>query len=469
LALRLLTFLIRRTGGRRWIPIVFDHPDVPPQWRNRFGASVPAWIAQEAITVLPVQGASVVEVIPVRAADVELVRLAAAGRRCRVTVVADTAETCAAIAPHVDAATVGSPTETVRLDGRELGPALRALADPALTVLATTTALTAAGPGWFNRVIEAATPTTPPPPLRHWPNWLWAVLTSVGLIVAGIGAAAIALGPVLLFYDRSYLGATVTDLEQINPHLIGFLQHDRITMAGNMIGIGILYLAMAQAMRLGYRWGRRALLVSSVVVFGSYFYFLTTGGFVEPLHTLVIIVLTPMLVLALCRHPTDPHWPPVTEGPAAERRRALWGQLVMIGVGGGLAVAGVVISFVGMTSVFVPTDLAFMGTHAEHLAMADPHLPSFIAHDRAGFGGALIGAGLAVLLISLWGWRRGHWWIWWSLALGCAFGTVPVLIIHFAIGYTHFEHLLPVYVLVAATVFALAASRAYLTAPSPDG
>jgi hypothetical protein len=190
---------------------------------------------------------------------------------------------------------------------------------------------------------------------------------------------------------------------------------------------------------------------------------------VEPLHTLVIIVLTPMLVLALCRHPTDPHWPPVTEGPAAECRRALWGQLVMIGVGGGLAVAGVVISFVGMTSVFVPTDLAFMGTHAEHLAMADPHLPSFIAHDRAGFGGALIGAGLAVLLISLWGWRRGHWWIWWSLALGCAFGTVPVLIIHFAIGYTHFVHLLPVYVLVAATVFALAASRAYLTAPSPDG
>jgi hypothetical protein len=299
----------------------------------------------------------------------------------------------------------------------------------------------------------------------RWPNWTWAVLVSVGLIVAGIGAAAIALGPVLLFYDRSYLGATLTDLARINPHLIGFLQHDRITMAGNMIGIGILYLALAQAMRLGYRWARRALLISGVVVFGSYFYFLTTGGFVEPLHTLVVIVLTPMLVLALCRRPADPHWPQVTEGPAAQRRRALWGQLVMIGVGGGLAVAGVVISSVGMTSVFVPTDLAFMGTHAQHLVQADPHLPSFIAHDRAGFGGALIGAGLAVLLISMWGWRRGHWWVWWCLALGCAFGTVPVLIIHFAIGYTHFEHLLPVYVLVAAAVFALAASRPYLTAP----
>lgn len=136
----------------------------------------------------------------------------------------------------------------------------------------------------------------------------------------------------------------------------------------------------------------------------------------------------------------------------------------MIGVGGGLIVAGAIISIVGMTSVFVATDFDFMDTHADHLRMADPNLLPFIAHDRAGFGGALIGAGLAVLLISLWGWRRGQSWVWWSLLLGCAFGTVPVLIIHFAIGYTHLEHLLPVYVLVAASVIALALSKGYLTA-----
>jgi hypothetical protein len=90
----------------------------------------------------------------------------------------------------------------------------------------------------------------------------------------------------------------------------------------------------------------------------------------------------------------------------------------------------------------------------------------FIAHDRAGFGGALIGAGLAVLLISLWGWRRGQPWVWWSLLLGCASGTVPVLIVHFAIGYTNFEHLLPVYVLVVVTVIALVLSKGYLTPQS---
>ena len=53
-----------------------------------------------------------------------------------------------------------------------------------------------------------------------------------------------------------------------------------------------------------------------------------------------------------------PRWPPVVEGAESERRPALWGQLLMIGIGGGLFVAGTVISTVGLTSVFVGTDLA---------------------------------------------------------------------------------------------------------------
>ena len=42
-----------------------------------------------------------------------------------------------------------------------------------------------------------------------------------------------------------------------------------------------------------------------------------------------------------------------------------------------------------------------MHTHAADLTDADAHLLPFIAHARAGFGGALIGAGLAVLLRSI--------------------------------------------------------------------
>lgn len=39
-----------------------------------------------------------------------------------------------------------------------------------------------------------------------------------------------------------------------------------------------------------------------------------------------------------------------------------------------------------------------------------------------------------------------------------------MLAVHFAIGYTRFEHLLPVYVLVAVSATALALSKDYLTA-----
>lgn len=474
LALRLLAALVRFAGGRRWIPLVFDHPRSPPEWAGRLGASVPLSVARDAVTVLPVQGAGIVEIGPVCAADIDGLRAATAGRTCRAVAVVTDDATARAAAPYADEVTVGEDEAAVRLDDPAIAGAVEALRQGS-RVLATPGVLLAAGPGWFNRVIEAAAETTPPPPTlrdvpgdpRRWPGWLWGVLVGLGMIVAGAGAAVIALWPVLLWYDRDYLGASIADLHAVNHHLVGFLQHDRITMAGNMIGIGVLYLGLAWGgMRLGRRWARNALLISGLVTFLTYFYFLGTG-FLEPLHTIVVIVLFPMFLLAVCRSVAQPSWRAPVEGPEPERRRALWGQLLMIGVGGGLFVAGVVISTVGLTSVFVPTDLTFMGTDAHTLDSAGPQLLSFIAHDRAGFGGALIGAGLAVLLISMWGWRRGQTWVWWALLIGCASGTLPVLVIHFSIGYTDFGHLLPVYVLVAATGTALALARPYLAAREP--
>ena len=472
LAMRLLAAVVVSLGGRRWIPWVFDHSPVPPQWDGRFGASVPLSVARESIAVLPVQGASVIEVGPLGIADIETVRCATAGRTCPVIALVDAPEVAEGVAPYVDKVTVGAAPDTVRLLEPDIDIALAALAHPSKTVLATPAVLVAAGPSWFNRVIEAATPTSPAPGLRsvpgnpsRWPAWFWGVLVGVGMVVAGLGAAAIALGPVLLWYDRDYLGASVADLHHINHHLVGFLQHDRLTMAGNMIGIGALYVGLAWGgIRQGRVWARNALLISGLVTFLTLFYFLFTG-FVEPLHTLVVVALFPMFLFAVWCKPSTPRWRRAPEGPESQRRRALWGQLLMIGLGGGLFAAGAIISTVGLTSVFVPTDLGFLGAESGALRSADSHLLPFIAHDRAGFGGALVGAGLAVLLISLWGWRRGERWVWWSLLIGCVAGTAPALAVHFAIGYTTFEHVLPVYIVVLVTALALTLSRPYLTAP----
>ncbi|MFB9879922.1 hypothetical protein ACFFMN_18445 [Planobispora siamensis] len=65
---------------------------------------------------------------------------------------------------------------------------------------------------------------------------------------------------------------------------------------------------------------------------------------------------------------------------------------------------------------------------------------------------------------SLWGWRRGESWVWWSLALAAAAGFLPAVIVHLIIGYMSFVHLAPVYLGIGLTTPALALARLCLCA-----
>ncbi|WP_433201800.1 hypothetical protein ACQP1G_10985 [Nocardia sp. CA-107356] len=470
MALRLLAGLVALPQGGRVISRVFDHPALPAEWVERFGATVPVEVVRDAIRVLPVQGAGVVEVGPVGRADIAAVCAAALDRRCRVVALVTDPEVGAELEPHVDQVIIDAPADRHYLTEPDIAAAVTALADPTRTVLATPEVLIAAGPNWFNRVIEAAQPATPPPPTlrdvpldpRRWPAWLWGVLVGIGMIVAGIGAAAITLGPVLLWYDRDYLGTDVEGLHRINHHLVHFLQHDRITMAGNMIAIGVLYTGLAWGgIRLGRVWARNAYLLSGLIGFPTLFYFLVIG-FVEPLHVLAAVVLFPMFLLAVWHKPTTRHWTVPPQCPERVRRRALVGQLVMIATGVGVFIGGVVISTVGLTFVFVPTDLRFLDTDAATLRAANSHLLPFVAHDRAGFGGALMATAVAIVLLGLWGWRQGEAWVWWTLLGATVAGSASALVIHFFIHYTAFIHLLPVYFGSAALAVALMLGRPYL-------
>ncbi|GAB2869482.1 FAD-dependent monooxygenase [Streptomyces mayteni] len=199
-------------------------------------------------------------------------------------------------------------------------------------------------------------------------------------------------------------------------------------------------------------------------------------GFVEPLHTAVTAVLFPMFLAATRRRPSGPRWTVWPEGRERERRRALVGQLLLILTGFGLFVGGATISLVGLTDVFVGSDLAFLHVTPEALEAANPRLPPFIAHDRAGFGGALMAAAVAITLLSAWGWRRGEPWVWWSLLLAAAAGFLPAVLVHGAIHYVDLRHLAPVYAGMAFTATGLALARPYLCArdltvsacPTPD-
>ncbi|WP_208834747.1 hypothetical protein [Streptomyces vinaceus] len=122
------------------------------------------------------------------------------------------------------------------------------------------------------------------------------------------------------------------------------------------------------------------------------------------------------------------------------------------------------ISLVGLTGVFVPTDLAFLDTSPQMLEGVNPRLVPFVAHDRAGFGGALMAAAVAIMLLSAWGWRRGEAWVFWTLAVAAVAGFLPTVVVHSVIHYTDFLHLAPVYFGIATTATGLLLARPYLCA-----
>ena len=64
-----------------------------------------------------------------------------------------------------------------------------------------------------------------------------------------------------------------------------------------------------------------------------------------------------------------------------------------------------------------------------------------IAHDRAGFGGALVSCGVAMFLAVLYG-RLGRS-LWQALAIAGFCGFSTAVGIHFVIGYTSVTHVAP--------------------------
>ena len=119
------------------------------------------------------------------------------------------------------------------------------------------------------------------------------------------------------------------------------------------------------------------------------------------------------------------------------------GRKLLLFCGLGLVGAGATILVVGMTFVFVPQDVAFIGIQPDKLRATSPLLIPVLAHDRAGFGGGLLSVGLLLTMIVR------HARLSRSLveviALMGFCGFAAALGVHFAIGYTDFVHLSPAY------------------------
>jgi len=141
----------------------------------------------------------------------------------------------------------------------------------------------------------------------------------------------------------------------------------------------------------------------------------------------------------------------------------------LIGLAVGLIGAGVTITTVGVTRVFVFSDLQFLQTTAGAIGGANAHLLPLIAHDRAGFGGALASDGVALLLLSLWGLRRGERWVWWTLLSAGLIGLGGGVYAHLAVGYLELGHLLPLAVSAVVFVAAQCLTAPFLLTRRPGG
>ena len=276
------------------------------------------------------------------------------------------------------------------------------------------------------------------------------LLALTGVALAGSGGFALFLSATghFLPHDVAHLGMDAAQLARAgNRQLVNFMFHDRAAFGGSLVALGILYLWLTEfPLRQGKAWAWWTLALSGTVGFGSFLSYLGYG-YLDTWHGVATLLLLPVFLVGMVRtrRPIvgDASWRALVRIPSwrSLSTRMRWGKGLLLVYGAGLAAAGVTISCVGMTTVFVDTDLTYIGlTRPEICGVSDRLLP-VIAHDRAGFGGGLLSIGLIVICVVLHApdtrsFRQ-------IMLLSGGSGFVAAIGVHLAVGYLNVWHLAP--------------------------
>ncbi|MDQ1143691.1 dihydroorotate dehydrogenase [Bacillus sp. SORGH_AS 510] len=319
------------------------------------------------------------------------------------------------------------------------------------------------GPGLPKRINEAYSDKLPKESVKI-EGWLWYWLFGLAIFVAGFIALFFSMTSIILPYDESFLGLLRNDLLVFNPAILYFMAHDRMTLSGTMISGGIIYMQLAKyGVRYGLHWARKAINIAGTVGFLGIFLFIGYGYF-DWLHGLFWLILLPLFILGFVKTRAAIDTPSsINRTNHRQWKWSLIAQLSFVLLGFALTAGGVVISVVGASTVFVPTDLTYLCLTPDILNEFNDRLIPVIAHDRAGFGSALLSVGLLVLMLALWGIREGERWVWWTFTLGAIPAFLSGLVTHFVISYTDFVHLLPAYFAVVLYLIGVIGTAPYLS------
>ncbi len=134
-------------------------------------------------------------------------------------------------------------------------------------------------------------------PVRY--SWLWSLLMGVSMLLGGMLAMMVAMTQVVLPYDEATVGMTRAQLALVNDRLLDFMAHDRVTLAGTMLAVGMLYSALSWfGSRCGEHWAQRTIVCSAFAGFLSFFLFLGFGYF-DAFHAFVTCILFQFLLLTV--------------------------------------------------------------------------------------------------------------------------------------------------------------------------
>jgi hypothetical protein len=276
------------------------------------------------------------------------------------------------------------------------------------------------------------------------------LLGFVGLALALSGLFAMVLGVTGQFlpHDERFLGITAAQLCALHGcRIVHFMVHDRVSFGGALLAVGLVYLwLVANPLRRGQAWAWWTLAVTGVAGFGSFLAYLGYGYF-DTWHGAATVALLPCFAVGLVRPGTSLAPPAGIRCLLRPGARVPWtsahglGRCCLLAATACLVAGGLIILIVGMTCVFVPQDLAYMGLGVEDLHALNPRLVPLIAHDRAGFGGAVCCGGLA-LFACVWCGTPSRS-LWWTLCLAGVAGFGPAIGVHPAVGYDDPVHLAP--------------------------
>ncbi|ETI65898.1 beta/alpha barrel domain-containing protein [Neobacillus vireti] len=319
-----------------------------------------------------------------------------------------------------------------------------------------------AGPGLPKRINEAYSNRLPKEPVMA-KGWLSYWLFGLAITVAGFIALFFSMTAIILPYDESFLGLIRRDILDFNPAILYFMAHDRMTLSGTMISGGIIYMQLSRhGIRFGHHWARKAVNIAGIIGFLGILLFIGYGYF-DWLHGLFWLILLPLFIIGYTKSKNAKAAPSsINLFNHKYWKLSLIGQLSFVLLGFALTIGGIVISVVGVSTIFVPTDLSYLCLTPEALSDFNERLIPVIAHDRAGFGSALLSVGLLVLMLALWGIREGESWVWWTFTIGALPAFLSGIITHFIIGYTDFVHLLPAYIAVVLYIIGVICTAPFL-------